>query len=174
MLMDVAARVFLGWACVAGADEGLRGLVGEESLRSPEAARAQMQKELDRFWDSAAFPLSALKSELPPLQPLRELPDAQPPTKAEVMQAIAQSGWGLARREGLTYRTEKLTDKIGAARFFPLVGPAQLREVRWNCTATYDLVIEVGTEPKCRVVIPRRREVVVGTTELILRNLTKD
>lgn len=67
---------------------------------------------------------------------------ASEPDTAEVLRAmpqVQQSIPGVLQisRENIEVVTEKLADHVDPARFYPLVGPAQLHHCHWKCTVHY-------------------------------------
>jgi hypothetical protein len=64
------------------------------------------------------------------------------PDEAEVLRALPALARGVPHvyevsRDDVQITTERLVDKVDPARFFPLIGPAQLHHCHWKCTAYY-------------------------------------
>jgi hypothetical protein len=146
MIVGIVARAMIGWTLTAAAGEALIELFEEE-----ESAPNVVIRE--------------------PLKAGEKLAAPEPPTKAEVIRAFPRSIW-VSRRAGLDFKAQKLTDELGATKLVPLIGPAQVRETRWMCDVTYDLVLELGWER--RVTIPRRVEITVQKLEVYLVKTEKE
>jgi transposase-like protein len=61
--------------------------------------------------------------------------DPTVPTDQEALRALAKEGANQTTVSGLLIVKEKLLDRLGPVRCYPLVGVAQLRSVHWKCTA---------------------------------------
>jgi hypothetical protein len=59
------------------------------------------------------------------------------------------------RRDDVKIVTELIVDRIDPARFFPLVGLAQLHHCHWKCTVYYNEIIESGHPFPFRCTRPR-------------------
>jgi hypothetical protein len=84
---------------------------------------------------------------LPAVKPGQPLPKVDPPSEAEILRALRKTSRGIPYlyaeyRDDVQIVTEKITDKLDDPRFFPLVGPAQLRHVHWKCTVSCNQKIE--------------------------------
>lgn len=87
--------------------------------------------------------LPPIKDGYPP--PLCE----DPPDEAMVLRALPRVRRGVPYfyeefRDDIQVVSERMVDKIDPARFFPLVGPAQLHHCHWKCTVYYTETIETG------------------------------
>ncbi len=70
-----------------------------------------------------------------------------PPDQAMILRALPHVARGVPYfyeefRDDIQIVTERMVDKIDPARFFPLVGPAQLHHCHWKCTVYYTETIE--------------------------------
>jgi hypothetical protein len=87
---------------------------------------------------------------LPPIREGFPLPICEdPPDIAMVVRAMPHVRRGVAYvleefRDNIEVVNERLVDKIDPARFFPLIGPAQLHHCHWKCTIYYTETIESG------------------------------
>ncbi len=71
-----------------------------------------------------------------------------PPTNEEILRALPTLARGIPYvydqyRDDMEFTVEKLVDRVGEPRFFPLIGPAQLHHCHWKCTVTFTEVIEI-------------------------------
>ena len=72
-----------------------------------------------------------------------------PPDMATIIRAMPHVKRGVPYfceefRDGIEVVSERLVDRIDPARFFPLVGPAQLHHCHWKCTIYYVETLESG------------------------------
>jgi hypothetical protein len=72
-----------------------------------------------------------------------------PPSEGEILRAMPHVVRGVPYfyeefRDSINIVTERLVDKIDPARFFPLIGPAQLHHCHWKCTIYYTETVESG------------------------------
>ena len=72
-----------------------------------------------------------------------------PPSEAEVLRAMPHITRGIPyvyeeSRDQIQIASERLVDKIDPARFYPLIGPAQLHHCHWKCTIYYTETVESG------------------------------
>jgi hypothetical protein len=83
---------------------------------------------------------------LPAVQPGEKLPTVAPPSEAEILRALKRTTTipylYEEFRDNVQIVTEKVMDKLDDPRFFPLVGPAQLRHVNWKCTVYADETVQ--------------------------------
>ena len=88
---------------------------------------------------------------LPPIptghRPLCE----DPPDRAEILRTMPRVIRGIPfileeHRDDIEFSVEKIGDTIDPARFYPLVGPAQLHHCHWKCTIYYTETL-AGCEP---------------------------
>jgi hypothetical protein len=87
------------------------------------------------------------------LPPIREgyppPPCLDPPDMGTIIRAMPKVIRGVPYmieefRDDIQVVTELLVDRIDPARFFPLIGPAQLHHCHWKCTVFYNETIESG------------------------------
>jgi hypothetical protein len=72
-----------------------------------------------------------------------------PPDQSMILRAMPHIVRGVPYyyeefRDDIQIVTELLVDRIDPARFYPLVGPAQLHHCHWKCTIYYTETIESG------------------------------
>jgi hypothetical protein len=72
-----------------------------------------------------------------------------PPDESRILRAMPHVARGVPYfyeefRDNVEVVTERLVDKVDPARFFPLVGPAQLHHCHWKCTVYYTETLESG------------------------------
>jgi hypothetical protein len=72
-----------------------------------------------------------------------------PPDEAMVLRAMPHVTRGIPYiyeefRDDIQIVSERLKDQIDPARFYPLVGPAQLHHCHWKCTIYYNETVESG------------------------------
>ncbi len=90
---------------------------------------------------------------VPTLPPVRA--DAPPPvcedapSDAEILRALPRVARGLPGvcemfRDDVVIVKNRLVDKIDPARFFPLVGMAQLHHRHWECTVYYNEIVQAS------------------------------
>jgi len=104
----------------------------------------------DRMEEKYCYPNDHRTPIMPPIRagfpaPLCE--DA--PSQQEVLRAMPHVARGFPFiyeefRDDITIVNERLVDKIDPARFFPLVGPAQLHHCHWKCTIYYNETVQSG------------------------------
>ena len=113
----------------------------------------------------------------PILPPIREgfPPPAceDPPDESRILRAIPHVRRGMPYfyeefRDNVQIVTELVVDKIDPARFFPLVGPAQLHHCHWKCTVYYTETIESGYPFPFRCEKPRVQVVLMDLDHLHL------
>ena len=113
----------------------------------------------------------------PILPPIREgFPPPlceDPPDEARVLRAMPHVKRGVPYfceefRDSIQIVTERLVDKIDPARFFPLVGPAQLHHCHWKCTVYYTETLESSYPFPFRCVRPRVQVVYIDLDHLHL------
>jgi RNA polymerase sigma factor (sigma-70 family) len=78
----------------------------------------------------------------PILPPAAAKAPPTPPSTAEVLRALPPvrrpgSATYEESRDDFDVVVERLSDKLDEPRFYPLVGPAQMRHVHWKCTVHY-------------------------------------
>jgi hypothetical protein len=87
------------------------------------------------------------------MPPIREgfaaPPCLDPPDMGMIIRAMPKNRRGIAYvieefRDDIQTTTELLVDHIDPARFYPLIGPAQLHHCHWKCTIYYNETIESG------------------------------
>ena len=87
------------------------------------------------------------------LPPIREgyaaPPCLDPPDMAMIIRAMPKTRRGVPYfieefRDDVQTVTALLVDRVDPARFFPLIGPAQLHHCHWKCTIYYNETIESG------------------------------
>jgi hypothetical protein len=96
-----------------------------------------------------------------------------PPDQAQILRAIPQVKRGIPYvceefRDDIQIVSERLVDRIDPARFFPLVGPAQLHHCHWKCTVYYTETIESGYPFPFRCQRPRVQVVYIDKDHLHL------
>ncbi len=96
-----------------------------------------------------------------------------PPSEAEILKCLPAPCRGIPyfyeeKREDVQVVTELLVDKIDPARFYPLVGPAQLHHCHWKCYIFYTEVDEVNYPIPFRVKRPRKQVVYIDKDRLHL------
>ena len=60
----------------------------------------------------------------------------EPPTKEEVLKELPESALENVDPKSIEIKTERVKDTTGESRFYPMVGPARLRTVRFKCTVS--------------------------------------
>jgi hypothetical protein len=87
---------------------------------------------------------------MPPIRPGFPPPICEDaPSEAEILRAMPHIVRGVPYfyeefRDNYQVFTERIVDKIDPARFYPLVGPAQLHHCHWKCTIYYVETVESG------------------------------
>ena len=87
---------------------------------------------------------------MPPLQPgFPPPPCLDPPDMGLIVRTLPKVRRGVPYfieefRDDIQVVTELLVDRIDPARFYPLIGPAQLHHCHWKCTVFYNETIESG------------------------------
>jgi hypothetical protein len=87
---------------------------------------------------------------LPPLRPgFPPPPCMDPPDTSMVIRQLPKAIRGVPYvveefRDDVQVVTELMVDRIDPARFFPLIGPAQLHHCHWKCTVFYTETFESG------------------------------
>lgn len=81
---------------------------------------------------------------LPALKPGAPLPPLEPPSLRRVLGALPARPQFEIRYDDIEIVTEKLVDRVDPPRFFPLIGPAQLRHCHWKCTVHFTETATVG------------------------------
>jgi hypothetical protein len=84
---------------------------------------------------------------LPPIPPGHRPLCEDPPDRAEILRTMPRVTRGVPyifeeHRDDIEFSVEKIGDTIDPARFYPLVGPAQLHHCHWKCTVYYNEVME--------------------------------
>jgi hypothetical protein len=84
---------------------------------------------------------------LPPIPPGHRPLCEDPPDRAEILRAMPRVVRGIPfvfeeHRDDIEFTVEKIGDTIDPARFYPLVGPAQLHHCHWKCTVYYTETLE--------------------------------
>jgi RNA polymerase sigma factor (sigma-70 family) len=87
--------------------------------------------------------------------------DDDPPADAEVLRALARAtrSGGDTKRDDVIITKERILDRLGPPRFFPLVGLARVRHQHWMCTVHFTEV--VTSEIAFPVQLKRKRVEVV-------------
>ena len=104
----------------------------------------------ERMEDKYCWKKDFLTPIMPPIRdgfPPPQCEDA--PDDAMILRAMPRVRRGIPYfieefRDDIEIVKERLVDKIDPARFFPLVGPAQLHHCHWKCTIYYTETIESG------------------------------
>ena len=113
----------------------------------------------------------------PILPPIREgFPPPlceDPPDEAAVLRAMPRVPRGVPYfyeewRDDIQVVTERMVDQIDPARFYPLIGPAQLHHCHWKCTVYYNETIESGYPFPFRCKKPRVEVVYIDKDHLHL------
>lgn len=96
-----------------------------------------------------------------------------PPDNAMVLRAMQRVTRGIPyfyeeHRDEIDIRKELLVDRIDPARFFPLVGPAQLHHCHWRCTIYFTETVESGYPFPFRCKQPRVQVVLIDQDHLHL------
>jgi hypothetical protein len=93
-----------------------------------------------------------------PLAPKNVQPEQcrdQPPSTAEVLRALPKTAnipyVYDENRDVFEVKVEKISEKVDAPRFYPLIGPALLHHCRWKCTVQFNRVVESSTPFPFRV-----------------------
>lgn len=87
---------------------------------------------------------------MPPLMPgFPPPPCLDPPDMGLIVRTLPKVRRGIPYvieefRDDIQVATELLVDRIDPARFYPLIGPAQLHHCHWKCTVFYNETIESG------------------------------
>jgi len=111
---------------------------------------------------------------MPPIRPGTPPPLCEdPPDDAMILRAMPHVVRGVPYfyeefRDDIQIVTERIVDKIDPARFFPLVGPAQLHHCHWKCTIYYTETIESGYPFPFRCKKPRVEVIYVDKDHLHL------
>jgi hypothetical protein len=98
----------------------------------------------------AAFQRDHKTTILPPIREGYPVPAClDPPDMAQIVRALPKVRRGMPYvieefRDDIQVVTELMVDRIDPARFFPLIGPAQLHHCHWKCTVFYNETIESG------------------------------
>jgi hypothetical protein len=84
---------------------------------------------------------------LPPIPPGHRPLCEDPPDRAQILRAMPRVPRGIPfvfeeHRDDIEFSIEKIGDTIDPARFYPLVGPAQLHHCHWKCTVYYTETLE--------------------------------
>jgi hypothetical protein len=96
-----------------------------------------------------------------------------PPDEAMILRAMPHVTRGMPyfyeeHRDDIQIVTERLVDKIDPARFYPLVGPANLHHCHWKCTIYYTETVESGYPFPFRCKRPRVEVVYIDKDHLHL------
>ena len=96
---------------------------------------------------------------------------ADEPGEAEVLRAMPRVACGIPYvyevfRDDIQVVTELVVDKVDPARFFPMVGPAQLHHCHWKCTVRYTETIEGLAPFYFRMTQPRTEVVYIEKDRL--------
>jgi hypothetical protein len=111
----------------------------------------------------------------PILPPIREgFPPPlceDPPDEAQILRAMPHVVRGVPYvyeefRDDIQVVTERIVDKIDPARYYPLIGPAQLHHCHWKCTVYYTQTIESGYPFPFKCVRPRVEVVYIDKDHL--------
>jgi hypothetical protein len=111
---------------------------------------------------------------MPPIRPGFPPPLCEdPPSQEETLRAMPHVKRGVPYvceefRDDVSFTFERIVDKIDPARFFPLVGPAQLHHCHWKCTIYYTETIESGYPFPFRCRKPRVEVVYIDKDHLHL------
>jgi hypothetical protein len=94
-----------------------------------------------------------------------------PPDDAMVLRAMPHVTRGFPyvyeeHRDDIEIVKELLVDRIDPARFFPVVGPAQLHHCHWKCTIYYTETVESGYPFPFRCRAPRQEVVYIDKDHL--------
>jgi hypothetical protein len=87
---------------------------------------------------------------MPPIQAGFPPPICEdPPDESMILRAMPHVRRGIPYvieqfRDDVNIVTQLMVDRIDPARFFPLVGPAQLHHCHWKCTIYYTETVESG------------------------------
>ena len=104
----------------------------------------------ERMEDKYCWKKDFLTPIMPPIRDGFPPPQCEdPPDDAMILRAMPRVRRGVPYvveefRDDIEIVKERLVDKIDPARFFPLVGPAQLHHCHWKCTIYYTETIESG------------------------------
>jgi hypothetical protein len=96
-----------------------------------------------------------------------------PPDDAMILRAMQRVTRGVPYfyeefRDDIDIRKELLVDRIDPARFFPVVGPAQLHHCHWKCTVYFTETVESGYPFPFRCKKPRSEVVLIDLDHLHL------
>jgi hypothetical protein len=139
---------------------GAKDESASEEASSARAERVMMQRIENKYApqnDHRTPIMPPIREGFPP--PLCE----EAPGEQEVLRALPRVSvlphvYDVSR-DDITITAERLTDKIDAPRFFPLVGIAQLHHCHWKCTAYYTETVQ-ASYPFPVTVKKKRAEVV--------------
>ncbi|MBL8797831.1 MAG: hypothetical protein JNM56_28295 [Planctomycetia bacterium] len=104
----------------------------------------------ERMEEKYCYDRDHLTTILPPIRDGYPPPICMdPPDMAMVIRQMPKVRRGTAFiieefRDDIEVVTELLVDRLDPARFFPLIGPAQLHHCHWKCTIYYTETIESG------------------------------
>jgi hypothetical protein len=111
---------------------------------------------------------------LRPLNDGKPLPECtQPPDRAEILRAMSPVPRGVpviceVYRDDPQFETQLLVEKVDPARFYPLIGPAQLHQCHWKCTIRYNETTELAYPFPVRATRPRVEVVYIDRDHLHL------
>ncbi len=104
----------------------------------------------ERMEEKYCYPNDHRTPIMPPILPGFPPPICEdPPDESMILRAMPHVRRGFPYgfeqfRDDVNITSDLLVDKIDPARFFPLVGPAQLHHCHWKCTIYYTETIESG------------------------------
>jgi hypothetical protein len=102
----------------------------------------------ERMEEKYCYPNDHRTPIMPPIREGYPVPTCEdPPDQSMILRAMPHIRRGVPFvyeefRDDIQIVTERLVDKIDPARFFPLVGPAQLHHCHWKCTIYFTETIE--------------------------------
>ena len=128
----------------------------------------------ERMEEKYCFPNDHRTPIMPPIREGFPPPTCEdPPDQAMILRAMPHVRRGVPYffeqfRDNIEIVTERLVDRIDPARFYPLVGPAQLHHCHWKCTVYYTETIESGYPFPFRCTRPRVEVVYIDKDHLHL------
>lgn len=111
---------------------------------------------------------------MPPINPGGPPPLCEdPPDQAAILRAMPRVARGVPYiyeefRDNIQIVTERMVDRIDPARFYPLIGPAQLHHCHWKCTVYYDETVESSYPFPVQIKRPRVEVVYIDKDHLHL------
>jgi len=115
---------------------------------------------------------------VPPILDRRTAYFDEPPSDEVVLKAMKPLGGirGLITesRDDVNIVTERIHEKLGEPRFYPLIGPARLHHTQWKCTVYYNHRIELDFPVAIRTEQKRVEVVTIPVDHLIQASLPPD